>query len=354
MGKTMRAQLFEDIDKINFCEIPVPEINENEVLIKVKACGICGTDWSIYKGNYAYNFLPFIAGHETFGIVAEKGKNVTNVKIGDRVAVDLCMACGTCYFCRRGDELLCESFTCLGVHTHGGFAEYMKAPGKNCYVVPDNLSDYEGAFVEPLAAVTHASKRMDLKIASSLVIIGDGLGVLHGAVAKIRGATPIIVIGQNEKRLDIAKKMGADYTINMFETEDLIKAVFDITKGIGADYVIEAVGTTQTYELAFNMLRRGGKLEAFGICRDDAFAELKPYEFVLGEKKVSGSCAGIGINFAEAINLLEYKRIVPESMFSMAIPLEEVETALHEIQGNKDIIKVFVCPELSERKILGR
>ena len=351
MEKTMRAQLFEDIDKINYCEIPIPQISDTEVLIKVKACGICGTDWSIYKGNYAYDFLPFISGHETFGVVAEKGDKVNNVEIGDRVAIDLCMACGTCYYCRRGDELLCENFTCLGVHTDGGFAEYVKAPGKNCYIVPDCLSDYQGAFVEPLAAVTHASKRLNAKIASSLVVIGDGLGSLHAAVGKIRGAAPIIVIGQNERRLDIAKKMGADFTLNTFECDDCLEAVFDITKGIGADYVIEAVGTTETYELAFSMLRRGGTLEAFGICRDDAYARLKPYEFVLGEKKVSGSCAGIGVNFAEAINLLEYGRIVPDKMFSMAIPLEELESALHEIQENKDIMKVFVCPELNERII---
>jgi len=263
------------------------------------------------------------------------------------------MACGTCYFCRRGDELLCENFTCLGIHTNGGFAEYMKAPAKNCYVVPDSLNDYKCAFVEPLAAVIHASKRLDAKIATSLVVIGDGLGILHGAVAKTRGAAPIIVIGENEKRLSIAKKMGADYTINIHE-KDCRNEVLSITGGIGADYVIEAVGTPNTYELAFDLLRRGGTLESFGICRDDAFAQLKPYEFVLGEKKVSGSCAGIGNNWNEAIRLLEYKRIEPESMFSMAVPLEEVESVLHEIRENKDIIKVFACPELNQRQILNQ
>lgn len=351
MPKMMKAQIVKAPYEMEYTEVPVPEISDDEVLIKVKVCGICGSDTSIYTGKYAKDKLPLITGHEFWGEIAEVGKNAKGLKVGDRVAVDICITCGTCYFCRRGDGLLCETFTQLGIHTDGGFAEYVKAPWKNCYHLPDDMDDYTAAFVEPLTAVVHASQRMNAPIASSVAVIGCGLGLLHAQVAKARGCAPVIVIGTDadENRFKIAKEMGADYVINASQT-DPVEEVMKITGGIGVDNVIEAVGNPRTYEQAFKMLRRGGKLEAFGICAEDAAAQLEPYQFVLGEKKVSGSCAGIGNNWAEAITLLQYGVVKPQPMFSMAVPLSELETALEELKTNKDLTKVFVCPELTERK----
>lgn len=351
MPKMMKAQIVKAPYEMEYTEVPVPEISDDEVLIKVKVCGICGSDTSIYTGKYAKDKLPLITGHEFWGEIAEVGKNAKGLKVGDRVAVDICITCGTCYFCRHGDGLLCETFTQLGIHTDGGFAEYVKAPWKNCYHLPDDMDDYTAAFVEPLTAVVHASQRMNAPIASSVAVIGCGLGLLHAQVAKARGCAPVIVIGTDadENRFKIAKEMGADYVINASQV-DPVEEVMKITGGIGVDNVIEAVGNPRTYEQAFKMLRRGGKLEAFGICAEDAAAQLEPYQFVLGEKKVSGSCAGIGNNWAEAITLLQYGVVKPQPMFSMAVPLSELETALEELKTNKDLTKVFVCPELTERK----
>lgn len=351
MPKMMKAQIVKAPYEMEYTEVPIPEISDDEVLIKVKVCGICGSDTSIYTGKYAKDKLPLITGHEFWGEIAEVGKNAKGLKVGDRVAVDICITCGTCYFCRHGDGLLCETFTQLGIHTNGGFAEYVKAPWKNCYHLPDDMDDYTAAFVEPLTAVVHASQRMNAPIASSVAVIGCGLGLLHAQVAKARGCAPVIVIGTDadENRFKIAKEMGADYVINASQV-DPVEEVMKITGGIGVDNVIEAVGNPRTYEQAFKMLRRGGKLEAFGICAEDAAAQLEPYQFVLGEKKVSGSCAGIGNNWAEAITLLQYGVVKPQPMFSMAVPLSELETALEELKTNKDLTKVFVCPELTERK----
>jgi threonine dehydrogenase-like Zn-dependent dehydrogenase len=348
MAKTMKAQVVKEPNVMVLADVPVPEIGDNEVLIKVKVCGICGSDWSIYTGKYASDKLPLITGHEFWGEITEVGGKVARVKPGDRVAVDICLTCGTCYFCRSGDNLLCTTFTQLGIHTNGGFAEYVKAPADNCYLLPDGMDDYTAAFVEPLTATIHASKRMNAKIASSIVIIGCGLGILHAALARLRGCAPVIVIGDSEARLAMAKAMGADITID-YRKEDPMQRVMEITDGVGVDYVIEAVGSVKTYEQAFQMLRRGGKLEAFGIAAQGAKAELEPYEFVLGEKKVSGSCAGIGNNWGEAIRLLHYKRIDPSPMFSLAVPLSDLEWALHELRRDPDLVKVFVAPELRER-----
>ena len=349
MANTMRAQVIEKPGKMVLKEVPIPKINDDEVLIKVKMCGICGTDWKIFKGDYASEFLPMISGHEFWGVIEEVGKNAKGVEIGDRVSVDICMPCGTCYFCRRGDELLCETFTQLGIHTDGAFAEYVKAPWQNCYKIPDSVDDYSAAFIEPLTAVLEASKRMDCAIGSSVVIIGCGLGILHGALAKLRGAAPVIVIGDSPARLEMAKKMGADITIDINEIDDVVAEVKKITGGVGADCVLEAVGHPKTYEQAFKMVRRGGKVEAFGICPPGATAALEPYEFVLGEKKVNGSCAGIGNDWGDVIKLLEYNRIDPKILFSQVVPLEDLEDALHELKADKNIIKIFVNPEINER-----
>ncbi len=349
MSRTMRAQVIEKPGVMALKQVPVPEINDNEVLIKVKMCGICGTDGKIYKGQYASEFLPMISGHEFWGIVEEVGANAQGLKKGDRVSVDICLPCGTCYFCRRGEGLLCKTFTQLGIHTDGAFAEYVKAPWQNCYPIPDEVDEYSAAFIEPMTAVIQASKRMNLKISSSCVVIGCGLGILHAAMAKLRGAAPVIVIGDSAARLKMAMEMGADYTININEIKDPVAEVMRLTNGIGADYVLEAVGHPKTYEQAFDMVRRGGTVEAFGICAPDAKAALAPYEFVLGEKKVSGSCAGIGNDWEDVLNLLKYKRIDPKAMFSMVVPLEELEDAIHELSENPNLIKVFVSPEIDKR-----
>jgi len=350
--RTMKAQVVESPNNMVYKDIPIPEISDTEVLVKVKYCGICGSDWSIFTGKYAAEKLPLITGHEFWGTIEEMGKDVTGLKIGDRVAVDLCLCCGTCYFCRRGDGLLCKTFTQLGIHTNGGFAEYVKAPGVNCYVIPDEIDDYAATFIEPLTTAIEASKRMACELGSSVVVIGCGLGVIHAYLAKLRGAAPVIIVGDNPDRLAVAKEMGIDICIDINKVSDPVAEVMKITDGVGADYVLEAVGTTKTYEQAFAMLRRGGKIQAFGICAPDDAAKLPPYEFVLGEKKVSGSCAGIGFDWGVAITLLKYKRIDPKGMYSMVVPLSELEDALNELQTNNKLVKVFVSPEATERKML--
>ena len=349
----MRAQVVEAPEKMALKNVPIPEIGADEVLVKVKLCGICGSDWSIYKGWYASEKLPLITGHEFWGTVEKLGANASGLKTGDRVAVDLCISCGVCYFCRKGDRLLCETFTQLGIHTDGGFAEYVKVPWKNCYIIPDCVDDYAAAFVEPLTTAIQASRRMGCELGSSVAVIGSGLGIIHALMAKLRGAAPVILIGSNKGRMEIAKKMAAaDFYVDPGETPDAVAEVKKLTDGRGADYVIEAVGTAGTYEQAFAMLRRGGSLEAFGICAQDSLASIPPYEFVLGEKKVSGSCAGIGDDWGVAIDLLKFKRVDPSPMYSMAVPLSELEQALFELhKPGHSLFKVFVSPEADKRII---
>ena len=353
MQGTMRAQVITAPNVMELKQIPIPQLNDDEVLVKVKYCGICGSDWAIYTGKYVPERLPLVVGHEFFGTVAEVGSKVpANIKVGQRVAADIVISCGACYFCRRGDNLLCKTMEQIGIHTKetsGGFSEYLKAPWRNIYQVPDEVDDYTATFIEPMTTVIQASRRMNPAIGSSVVVIGTGLGILHGVMAKLRACAPVIVIGSNKARLEKAKEMGIDHIIDYKETPDTVAEVMKLTGGVGADYVIEAVGTTKTYEDAFRMTRRGGLVEAFGICAPSDNMALPPFEFVLGERKVSGSCAGVGNDWGDAITLLRYGRVKPLPLLSMAAPLEDLENALKEIQVNRKYVKVLVSPEISER-----
>jgi threonine dehydrogenase-like Zn-dependent dehydrogenase len=348
----MRAAVFEKPDVITVKEIPVPEINDNEVLIKVKYTGICGTDWNIYKGYYSADKLPMVAGHEFSGVIAKMGKNAQGLKEGDRVTADINLSCGVCFYCRRGQKLMCPEFTQLGIHTNGSYAEYVKAPWEQVHILPDNMDFLQGAFIEPVSCVIHSSKSANVKIGSSVAVIGCGLGILHSCVAMLRGAAPVIIFGDNEKRLQIARDMGVDYAININEKPDMIAETRKLTGGRGADYVIEAVGNPKTYEAAFKMVRPGGTVTAFGIVPEDKNISINPYDLVLGEKSVASSCAGVGVDWLDSMALLAHGRIKPEKMFSMVVPLEELESALNELKTNPDLIKVFVSAEIKERKIL--
>ena len=348
MARMMRAQVIEAPGKMVLKQVPVLKYLPMKF---IKVSMYMGPTGRSTKAIYASEFPPMISGHELWGVIEEVGSNARGLKKGDRVAVDICLPCGTCYYCRRGDALLCETFTQLGIHTDGAFAEYVKAPWTNCYPIPDEVDALSAAFVEPLTAVMQAAKKMDVSIASSVVIIGTGLGILHGALAKLRGAAPVIVIGRSGSKLRLAKQLGADYTININEIDDPVAEVKKLTGGVGADYVLESVGTPETYEQAFNMVRRGGKVEAFGICPPDQKACFSPYEFVLGEKKVTGSCAGIGNDWGDVLTLLKYKRVDPTPMFSMIVPPEELNRR-STCSGPNDLIKVSVDPQASERRIL--
>ncbi len=166
------------------------------------------------------------------------------------MAVDICLPCGTCYYCRRGDHLLCDTFNKLVFIRQARSQNTSKRHSQNCYIVPDSVTDYQAAFIEPLTTTLNASRKMDLKIASSLVVIGCGLGIIHARLGKIRGAAPVIVVGDSQERLKMSQ-MGVDHTIDITVTPDAVAEVKKLTDGIGADYVDEAVGTSKTYEQAF-------------------------------------------------------------------------------------------------------
>jgi threonine dehydrogenase-like Zn-dependent dehydrogenase len=350
----MKAAVVEKPGVMVIKQVPVPQIADEEVLIKVKYTGICGTDWSIFTGKYSADKLPLIPGHEFSGTVAQVGRKARGVKEGDRVTADINMSCGICFYCRKGQKLMCRDFRQLGIHIDGTYAEYVKAPFDQVHKLPDNVDFLAGAFVEPLSCVIHSSKAAGITHGSSVAILGAGLGVLHGALARQRGASLVIVIGRNPRKLALAKELGADVTINVKDGQDPVAEVKKLTEGRGADYVVEAVGTVQTYEQAFQMVRPGGTVVAFGICAGEDTIRVKPVDLVLGEKTVVSSCAGVGPDWPDAIALLAHGHVKPQALFSMIVPVEELEAALKELRTNPDLFKVFVSCDVSKREILTR
>jgi threonine dehydrogenase-like Zn-dependent dehydrogenase len=354
MASTMKAAVVEKPGTLVIKQVPIPQISDNEVLIKVKYTGICGTDWSIFTGKYSADKLPLIPGHEFSGVVEKVGSKARGIREGDRVTADINMSCGTCFYCRQGQKLMCREFHQLGIHVDGTYAEYVKAPFDQVHRLPDNMSFLAGAFIEPVSCVIHSSKAAKVTHGSSVAVIGCGLGVLHGVMARLRGAAPVIVIGDNASRLAIAMEMGVDVTINIKDGKDPVAEVKKLTEGRGADFVVEAVGTPRTYEQAFEMVRPGGTIAAFGICGTEDTIKVRPFDLVLGEKTVVGSCAGVGTDWTDAMALISNGHVKPERLFSMIVPVEELQSALEQLRSDPNLFKVFVSTEISKREILAK
>ena len=340
----MKAAMFYGPNDLRVERVPVPEVGVNDVLLKVDMCGICGTDVHILRGSFPAPNLPLIPGHEFAGHVVATGEAVDHVKPGDYVTADINLACGHCYFCRRQQKLFCEQIRQIGVHTHGALAEFVKAPAAAIYQVPEELSPQQGAYIEPLACAVHGQERAAIQPGSSVAIIGAGpMGLAHAQLAKLRGAAPIIVTEMNPVRLAKAREMGADHAIDA-GAEDPVAAVRSLTGGRGADYVIEAVGSIPTYRQAFDMVRRGGTLVAYGAAPSTASMDLKPFDIYSKELTIVGSYAGTYETWPEAIALIQGGRFNPEDIVTEIAPLEDIVEAIETVEKNKDVIKIQIRP----------
>ena len=344
VASTMKAAVFRGPNDLQVEQVPVPEVGDDEVLLHVDMCGICGTDVHILRGSFPAPNLPLIPGHEFAGHVVAVGKEVDHVKMDDYVTADINLACGHCYFCRHQQKLFCDQIHQIGVHTHGALAEYVKAPASAIYHVPEGLSAKQGAYIEPLACAVHGQNRANIKAGSSVVIIGGGpMGLAHVALAKLKGASPIIVTELNQVRLAKARELGADHAIDV-GAEDPVEAVRALTGGRGADYVIEAVGSVPTYQQAFEMVRRGGTVVAYGAAPSTAAIDLKPFDIYSKELTIVGSYAGTYDTWPAAIAIIEGNRFNPEDIVTQVVPLEDIVGAIETVERNKDVIKIQIRP----------
>lgn len=272
-------------------EIPIPPIADREVLIQVKASGVCGVDVLIYEWAIGKTFpakTPLVLGHEVSGIVVELGKDVEGLTIGDRVTVESMIGCGKCHYCRKGlTNLCCLRWEHIGITMNGSFAEYLKAPMEMVHPLPDNVSFESGALVEPLAIVVNMFDRIKFMLGNTIVVIGPGtLGLLVIQAARSYGASQIIVLGleRDERRLLKARELGADITIAT-DREDPTDQVLDLTHGIGSDVVVESGGTPESFNKAIKITSGAGQIAILGYSN---YGELEPVRLARQEISVFG------------------------------------------------------------------
>lgn len=339
--KSMLAAVLHKPGDMRLEQVPVPEIGDQEVLISVKRCGICGTDPHIYRGHFPVPY-PLVQGHEFSGEVVAVGSSVRSVAPGDKVTADINISCGRCFYCRMGQKLFCADIRQIGVHIDGAFAEYVKAPEVNIYKLPETMTWEEAAYIEPLACVIRGQQRANITMGSTVAIIGAGpMGLVHAQMAKMNGAAAVIISEMNPTRIAKARSVGIDHVIDAANA-DPVEEVRRLTEGRGADYVIEAVGAIPTYQQAFQMVRRGGTLVTYGAAPADAVMEIKPFEIYSKELTIVGSYAGTYDTWVRAIQLIAANRFKPGDIITKSVPLHKVVEGLQEAMNNKDTIKILV------------
>jgi L-iditol 2-dehydrogenase len=340
----MLAAVLREPRKLSLEQVPVPMISDHEILIRVKRCGICGTDPHIYEGHFPAP-LPLILGHEFSGEVVQTGRNVTSVAAGDKVTADINISCDRCYYCRHGQKLLCQSIRQLGVHVNGAFAEYIKVPESNVYKLPNEMTWEEAAYIEPLACAIHGMERANLKMGDTVAIIGAGpMGLALASLAKAIGAGRVIITELNPSRLAKAQSIGADVVLDASLSP--VESVRELTDGRGADIVFEAVGSSRTYQQAFEMVRPGGTLVAYGAAPADAQISVKPFDIFSKELTIVGSYAGSYSTWSTAIEYIRNKIFIPSDIITNRIPLSDIVDGIHQSLTNKDIIKIMVNHEI--------
>ena len=318
----MKAAVLEEVGKLTLKDAPVPQLKDNEVLIKVEVCSICGTDIKLYKGDYTAN-VPVILGHEFSGEITELGKGVRDLKVGDRVVVDPNEPCGKCHWCKSGKSTFCKNLAAYGVLSNGAFAEYIVVGEKGTYKIPDALSYEVASFTEPVSCAIHCIDRAMIKPGETVAIIGGGaMGQILLQLTKNAGASQLIMVTRSQWKLDMAKDFGATHLIRAQE-ESVTERVMDITNGLGSDLVIEAVGFPKTVEQAISLAKRSGRIVIFGFSPETEKATFIPFELLSKELSILGSWVN-PYTFFRAIDILASHQINLNPIISKKLSLDEI------------------------------
>jgi 2-desacetyl-2-hydroxyethyl bacteriochlorophyllide A dehydrogenase len=339
----MRAAVFHGVGDIRVEDVPVPAISEDQVLLAVELCGICGTDVHILKGTFPPGHTPITLGHEFAGRIVDAGSGAA-AEPGALVTADIALTCGACSFCRHGQRLFCPEVRQIGVHLDGAFAEYVAVPAEAVHPLPGGMSATQGAYVEPLACVLHGHERAAIPPGSTVAVIGGGpMGLLHVQLARLRGAAQVICSEPHETRRRKAEAFGADVVIDP-SAGDAVAGVLALTDGRGADVVIEAVGSIATYRDAFRMVRRGGTLLAFGAAPSAETLDLSPFDVYARELTVLGSYAATYGTYEDAVALIASGRVEVDSTVTAVRPLEDIAAAIAASGNDRDVIKIQIRP----------
>ncbi len=329
----MKALVIEKPHQAVVKEVPIPTLKEDEVLIKVDSCGVCGTDIHIYRGDYLGTY-PVIPGHEFAGVVEKVGSAVTRFKVSDRVAVEPNISCDNCSACLSNRQNFCENWSGVGVTRPGGMAEYVAAPEKAVFSI-GSLPMEEGAFVEPLSCVLHGVQKTHFALADHVLILGSGpIGMLLAQVIKNQGSANITQLDRNEARLQAALSLGVD-TVET-SLDNLPLDYFDV--------VVDASGATFLMEESLKYVRKGGSVLLFGVPHKEALLSLPAFTIFKKGLTLLSSYTSVR-NSIQAVRLLQNKKIEVSSLISHRLPLTEFAKAIEILEsGSDNVLKVMMVP----------
>lgn len=341
--QTMRAIVYTAPGQIELQRLPIPEPGPGELIVRVRAALTCGTDVKTYRRGHPKISPPSVFGHEFAGDIFKVGEGIKNFKTGMRVTANVFAGCGECFFCRNGQDHLCENMT----YNFGAFAEYHRIPAgiasRGTIKIPDHVSYESAAILEPLITVVHGFKLLSLKPGETLAILGAGgpISLLFLQLALRTGAR-VIAIGHSDVRLAAARQLGAHLVINAHR-DDALAAIRDRTEGRGADAVLECAGKKETWEQAVALVRRGGRVLWFGGLPAGTNIELDAARLHYGAINLLNTHGGTFEDAREAFELISSGAIDTKPLFSAEMPLEKLEDALKKMIAG-EVVKVIIRP----------
>lgn len=343
----MKALLLSEYKQLTVTDFADPEIGPKDLLVQVRACGICGSDIHGYDGSTGRRIPPLVMGHEAAGVVTAVGPEVRDFQPGDHVTFDSTVSCGECFYCRKGNINLCDNRKVLGVscgeyRRHGAFAEYVAVPQNICYQLPKDLPFEYAAMIEAVSVAVHAANRAPVKLGDTAVVVGSGMiGLLVVQAIRLAGCSQVIAVDLEQNRLDKAIQLGADVGLKA-DAVDVPAEVKKLTGGRGADVVIEVVGATRTIRTAIDCTRKGGAITLVGNLAPNVEVPLQA--IVTRELTLYGSCASSG-EYPACIDLLQRRAIRVESMITATASLAEAPDWFARLyKGEPGAMKVIIDP----------
>ncbi|GAB3475153.1 zinc-dependent alcohol dehydrogenase family protein [Nocardiopsis coralliicola] len=333
----MRAAIITEPGTVTVGERPDPAPAPGGVVVRVGACGICGTDLHIADGEFPPSPYPLVPGHEFAGEIVAVGDSAPGgLQVGERVAVDPSLFCGYCDYCRAGRGNLCANWGAIGDTVDGAFAEFAAVPAANCYRMPEDMTFQQGALVEPLSCAVHGVRRIGVEAGEHFLVVGAGtMGLLLQQLLQRAGAR-VTVADRNRDRLAIAASLGAEAT-----TDDTAAL-----SGAGFHAAVDVTGAPPAIEAAFDALRRGGRLLVFGVAPDDARISLSPFRIYNDEITVVGSMAVLH-SYGAALDLMAAGAVETAPLLTHTPGLEEFPAALDLMRAGTGV-KVQVVPESAQ------
>lgn len=318
---------------ISLENVPMPEFSPWEVLIKVKAVGICGSDLRIYGLRDTKRTQKYILGHELSGEVEDLGERVDGFERGDRVATEICIGCAICRYCKKGLVNLCTNLNEVGITIDGGMAEYVSIPARNVHRIPEDVSFLEATFIDPLACSIRGLERVRIDPRTWVAVLGPGsIGLLAAQVARRILRTKVIVVGTNEYRLELAKRFGADYTFNI-HASDPTEEILQIT-GSGVDYAFEAAGNPKALQQAIDITRKDGAVITMTVHKE---IQINMEALIRNELSLHGSICYNYKEFDQAIDLIAKKKVELKALVARTFPLKEGRKAFNYAQSKQGV-----------------